>query len=137
MSTITQNKAAVQRFYAEVWNLGKLDVLVDVIHPSVVSHEQNGPDGYGIEHEKRVAIAFRTAFPDCHFTIQDLVAEDDKVVAHLTIQATFTGPWFELAPTGQRLAITGMILYRFAEGKIVESWSNWDELGLLRQLEAS
>lgn len=136
MSTITQNKAVVQRFYVEVWNQGKFDALAELIHPSIVSHERNGPDVEGIEHEKRVAIAFRTAFPDCHFTIQDLVAEDDKVVAHLTLQATFTGPWFDLAPTGQRLAVTGMILYRFTEGKIVESWSNWDELGLRRQIEA-
>lgn len=134
MSTIAQYKAVVQRFYTEVWNQGKLDVLTELLHPGVVSHERNGPDVEGIEHEQRVASAFRTAFPDCHFTIEALVAEADKVVAHLTIQATFSGPWYDLVPTNQRFMITGMVLYRFAEGKIIESWSNWDELGLRRQL---
>lgn len=134
MSSIAQNKAIVQRFYTEVWNQGNLDVLPELVHPHVISHERNAPDGLGLEHERRIASAFRTAFPDCHFAIEDLVAEGGKVVAHLTIQATFAGPWYDLAPTGQRLTITGMILYRFAEDKIIESWSNWDELGLRQQL---
>src|SRR5690242_15542437 len=73
------------------------------------------------------ARAFRSTFPDARFTIVDAIAESDKVVLHLRFLATHSAG-------GRLISMTGMVLYRLVAGKIVESWSNWDELGPLKQL---
>jgi predicted ester cyclase len=81
-------------------------------------------------------LALRRAFPDAHATIEDLSAEGDTVVARLTYTGTHQGALFGLAPTGTSVTTTGMHLFRFAHGQLVEAWANRDDLGVLQQLGA-
>jgi predicted ester cyclase len=77
---------------------------------------------------------FRSAFPDIAHTIEDQVAEGDKVVTRLRAHATHTGDLMGIAPTGKGVTIEGISIWRIADGKIEECWFNYDALGLMRQL---
>jgi steroid delta-isomerase-like uncharacterized protein len=78
--------------------------------------------------------ALRDAFPDVHITIEDQVAEGDRVVTRWTARGTHTGAFQGIPPTGKRGSMTGIDINRFADGKVVECWTNADDLGLLQQL---
>jgi predicted ester cyclase len=77
---------------------------------------------------------FLTAFPDLHFTIDDLLGEGDKVLWRFTSQATHTGPLMNIPPTGKRATVTGMVLFRVTNDKIAEVWVNFDTLGMLQAI---
>ena len=77
---------------------------------------------------------YLTAFPDLHFTVEDLIAEGDKVVARLTVRGTQQGAFMGIPPTGKHVTVTGIDINRLAGGKSVEHWLNMDTLGLLQQL---
>ena len=93
-------------------------------------------DEPGPEAVKRGVTSRRTAFPDIHVTIEDMVAEADKVVARLTFRGTHRGEFKGIPPTEKEVIWTGIWIYRVANGKFVERWHNYDLLGLLRQLGA-
>jgi predicted ester cyclase len=78
---------------------------------------------------------FLTAFPDLHFKVEDMIAEGNKVVTRITISATHQGPFMGILPTGKHMTITSIDIKRIAGGKFVEHWVNYDQLGLLQQLD--
>jgi predicted ester cyclase len=127
MSSQNDPKTIVVRFFEEVWNAQHLDVSDQLLAPTYLGHERNAADTYGPIGMRQVAQAFRRTFPDALFTIIDAIAEADTVVLHLRLHATH-------AATARLITISGMVLYRLVAGKIAESWSNWDELGMLQQL---
>jgi steroid delta-isomerase-like uncharacterized protein len=135
--SVEQNKATFRRYVEEVGNEGNLD-LVDEIFGSYLSHQ---PDGHteerGPEDVRRFMGEFRQAFPDFHSTIEDQIAEGDKVVTRWTMRGTHNGEFRGIAPTGEQITVTGIGIFRFSdEGKVVESWDNFDQLGMMRQLGA-
>jgi predicted ester cyclase len=77
---------------------------------------------------------YLTAFPDLHFTVEDIIAEGDKVVTRLTCRGTQQGAFMGIPPTGKQATVTAIDINRFAGGKSVEHWLNMDTLGLLQQL---
>ncbi len=83
---------------------------------------------------EELALPLRTAMPDLQFTIEDMVAEGDKVVWRWTVRGTQTGPLMGLPPTGKRATVTGIIISRFANGKWQEDYNNWDTFGMLKQM---
>lgn len=129
------NKAIVRRVFEEIWEQGNLAAIDELIAPNFVFHDPNfqlqGRDSY-----KQMVSATRTAFPDVSGTIDDQIAEGDKVVTRFTQHCTHTGEfvWFGLAPTGQRLTITGIEVNRIEAGKIVDRWLSLDLLGMLQQM---
>jgi predicted ester cyclase len=127
MSSQDDHKTVVVRFFEEVWNARQPHVTDELLAPTYLGHERNAADTHGPIGMRHVAQAFHGAFPDARFTLIDVIAEADSVVLHLRVDATH-------AATGRPVAITGMVLYRLRAGKIAESWSNWDELGMLQQL---
>ena len=131
-----ENKTIFRRYVEEVSNEGNLD-LVDEIFARYVSHQ---PDGYteerGPEDVKRFIGEFHQAFPDFHSTIEDQIAEGDKVATRWTIRGTHQGEFRGIAPTGKQITVTGIGIFRFSEGKVVESWDNFDQLGMMQQLDA-
>jgi steroid delta-isomerase-like uncharacterized protein len=131
-----ENKAIFRRYVEEVSNEGNLD-LVDEIFARYVSHQ---PDGHteerGPEDVKRFIGEFHQAFPDFHSTIEDQIAEGDKVATRWTIRGTHQGEFRGIAPTGKQITVTGIGIFRFSEGKVVESWDNFDQLGMMQQLDA-
>ncbi len=88
-----------------------------------------------MEGAKQFAADFQQAFPDLQSTIEDQVAEGDKVVTRFRTRGTHQGESEDLGPpTGNRMEVTGITIEQFSEGKIVEDWTNWDALGLMQQL---
>jgi serine phosphatase RsbU (regulator of sigma subunit) len=132
--TEEENKAIFRRYAEEVWNQTNLEV-VDEIFDRYISHQ---PDGSvlerGPEDVKRFISEFRSAFPDFHSTIDDQIAEGDKVMTRWKIRGTHQGDFRGAAPTGREVEINGIGIFRFSsEGKVVESWDSYDQLNLMRQ----
>jgi steroid delta-isomerase-like uncharacterized protein len=132
-TTAEANKDLIRRLLAEV-DRGNDDVVDRYYSPDYVDHtptslrRQAGPDGLA-----RTFAALRRAFPDTRHTIEDLVAEADRVVARVSARATHTGDLFGHAPTGKVVSLTSITIYRIADGRIAERWSE-QGLGLLEQL---
>src|SRR5918912_1252784 len=132
-----ENKAVVRREMEELFNhTGNLDAVDEIIHPDYVGYEPTSGETRGIEGARRFAATFREAFPDLENTIEDMIAEGDKVVMRFRGSGTDEGETTEAfgPPTGKRMEITGITIKRFAGGKIVEAWTNFDALGMMQQL---
>lgn len=129
-------KDLMRKFVDEVWNQGKLDVVDQLVAQGCVTHDPAAPGGVltGPDGVKQLASMYRNAFPDTRFEINDLIAEGDKVAARLSASGTHKGALMGIAPTGKRVSITGQAITQFRDGKQVESWSSYDQLGMLQQL---
>lgn len=129
------NKALEHRVFDEIWNQGLLDVADEVFAPDAILHlgtdEVQGPEGF-----KQYVAGYQAAFPDIQWTVEDQVAEGDIVVTRLTGTGTHQGELMGIPPTGLKVTATAIATVRIAGGKIVESWSSWDALGLMQQLGA-
>ena len=127
-----ENKALARRVSGELYNSrGTLDAADDIYAPDVVAHDPNSPgDMHGPEGVKHFASGFR-AFPDRQSTVEDQIAEGDKVVTRYTFSGTHQGEFLGIPPTGNRVQMTGMYMSRISGGKIVEEWNNYDLLGLM------
>jgi steroid delta-isomerase-like uncharacterized protein len=129
------NKNVVRRLFEEVWSKGNLSAADELFAPSYTHHDPSTPDvGRGPESEKLRATLYRTAFPDLRLTIEDLIAEGETVMARWSCRGTHKGALGGIAPTGKQFTISGISIARFASGKMVEGWINWDALGLMQQL---
>jgi steroid delta-isomerase-like uncharacterized protein len=131
-----ENKAVVRREMAELFNhTGNLDAVEEVIAPNYVSYEPTSGETRGIEGARQFAATFREAFPDLQNTIEDMVAEGDKVVVRFRARGTHQGETEAFGtPTGKSMEITGITIKRVSEGKIVEAWTNFDAMGMMQQL---
>jgi serine phosphatase RsbU (regulator of sigma subunit) len=135
VSTEEENKATFRRYIEEVWNRTNLEV-VDEIFDRYLSHQPDGPTlQRGPEDVKHFVSEFRAAFPDFRISIDDQIAEGDKVMVHATIRGTHHREFRGMAPTGKHIEERGFSVFRFSEeGKVVESWdSYYSQLGLMRQ----
>jgi serine phosphatase RsbU (regulator of sigma subunit) len=135
VSTQEENKATFRRYIEEVWNEGRLE-LADEIFDRYISHQADGLTlQRGPEDLKRFVGELRSAFPDFHISINEQLAEGDKVVVHATIRGTHQREFRGMAPTGKQIEERGFSVFRFSsEGKVVESWdSYYSQLALMRQ----
>jgi steroid delta-isomerase-like uncharacterized protein len=132
-----ENKAIVRRLYEEVWNRRNLEVINELISPS---HALLSPNNYsssiGPEAYKRQVLAFFEGYPDLRWTLEDTIAENDKVVARWSISGTHKGEFMGVTATNKKISVDGMTLHQIAGGKIMDSHSNWDTLGMMQQLGA-
>ena len=133
MST-EENKAVVRRFYEEVVNQKKRAVLDEVFDLNLVDHFAPPGTPGGLEGARQTLGMFLSAFPDLHFTVEDLIAEGDEVVARVTMSGTQQGAFMGIPPTGKHVTITGIDINRFVGGKSVEHWVEMDTLGMMQQL---
>jgi steroid delta-isomerase-like uncharacterized protein len=130
-----QNKTNVRRLFEEVWNKGNVAVTDELIAPTYTHHDSSTPDvGRGPESEKKRVTLYRNAFPDIRFTVEDITAEGETVVARWSCRGTHKGELNGIAPTGKQFNITGVSIARFTNGKMSEGYVNWDALGLMQQL---
>lgn len=125
----TISKTVVTRYFAEIWNNRRFDLIDQLVSPTVLFHERNGPDIRGFIEQRQMMDTFFLRYPDAQFTILDLVAQENHVAVHLQMQATH-------AETGRSILVTGMEFIYLTNGQITETWSNWDELGLFQQIGA-
>lgn len=128
--------ATARRFFGEVWGEGKLDLVDELFAPGYVGHPSGpeetvrGPGGV-----KEFIGRLREGVPDLTMTLEDEVADGDKVVTRWTARGTHDGELMGIDPTGRTATVTGITILRFDDGgQIVEGWTNWDMLGMLQQL---
>ena len=129
MST-QQNKALVRRFFDEVWNQRKLDVVDEVFAPKVLFNGR----AVGRESIKQIVTSRLSAFPDIEVTVEDQVAEGDKVSTRRTWRGTQRGEFRGLPPSGKRATWAQISIVRVGDEGITEDWTVADDLGLLQQL---
>jgi steroid delta-isomerase-like uncharacterized protein len=134
MST-ENNKALVRRFLEEVFNKKKLSVIDELIAPDHIDHSAGAVgSAVGPEGSRQLIGMMLIAFPDLHVTIEDMIAEGDKVVFRMTMRGTQQGAFGSIPPTGKQMAVSTIDIVRIAGGKIAEEWGIDDMLGMLQQL---
>jgi steroid delta-isomerase-like uncharacterized protein len=136
MST-EDNKALVRRLYEEQ-NGHNLDYLDEALVPDYVHHDPALPPEmqHGRDNYRQLSGMFYTAFPDLQGTLEDMVAEGDKVVTRLRWQGTHQAELMGIPPSGKQVDFTMMSIHRIVEGKITEGWVNFDMMGMMQQLGA-
>jgi predicted ester cyclase len=120
--TLVHNKALIQRVYDDILNQSQFD-LIDTLY-----------DGPLRESQKRSLAAIRTAFPDVQWTVQEIVAEEDKVVSCWSAQGTHLGVWRGIAPTRKHAEWDGMTISYLTNERITHEWVNWNRMDLYQQL---
>ena len=132
-----ENKRISRAVVEEAFNRGNVDALDELVDPN---HKNNDPVAAelppGVEGLKQLVRLYRSAFPDVQVTIEDEIAEGDRVVTRWSARGTHQGDFIGVQPTGKQATATGITIDRISGGKIVESWTSWDTLGVLQQLGA-
>ncbi len=127
------NKSLVRRAFEEIYNQGNLFAVDDYVAGNFVIHASS-QDIHGPAGTKQYMAMLREAFPDFHMTIEDQVADGDRVVTRWTAEGTHLGEFQGLPPTSKHWRMTGIDIDRVVDGKVVECWTNTDDLGQMRQL---
>lgn len=133
---VEENKAIQRRVYEEIWNKGNLAVVDEIIADDFVFHRTGTPRLRGPEWYKGAYHFLKDAFPDLHITIEDMIAEGDRVTTRSTWRGTHKGEYMGIAPTGKQFTVTEIAIDRYKEGKIIEGWGGVDRLDLMQQLGA-
>ena len=130
------HETVVRRWFEEVWNQGREETVDELFAPDAIAHglAEGGAEARGPEDFKIFSRGLRSAFPDIHIGIEDLIVHGDKVAARFVVEGTHGGDGIGVAPTQRRVSVEGMCIVRIGDGQIVEAWNYWDQLGLLRQL---
>ncbi len=129
------NKAIMLRFYDEIFNEGKVELIDEIVAGDAIEHEKiPGLDGSGPEVMRMMVTTLRTAFPDIHVEAQDMIAEGDLVATRIAIEGTHQGQFMDLPATGKKIQIEGMDFVRFENGLAKEHWGVTDTLGMFQQL---
>lgn len=133
----TINKASFGRFHDAV-NTGDLQliskVIDELVEPNALIRTPAPIDGTGAGVLKQVWAMLLQAFPDLHLVVEDMIAEGDKVVVRNTVTGTHRGEYMGLAPTGKSVTYSEIFIFRFVDGRVVETWGVVDVLSLMKQL---
>jgi steroid delta-isomerase-like uncharacterized protein len=129
------NKTLTRRFFDEFCNGRRLEIGNELFAADHTYHDPFIPDvATGPEGVKHVISAYHKAFPDAHWAVEEQIAADDTVVTRWTGSGTHQAELSGLAATGRPVKVSGIWIHRIGGDKIVESWNNWDALGMLQQL---
>lgn len=130
MSTLEKNKALARRYQEEVWGKGNLDLIDELLAPDFTDHSLPETMNPGFAGARQAVQGALDAFPNGVWTVEDLVAEGDRVAMRWKMQATHEHAFRGIAPVGKPVTVTGITILRLADGKIAERWVNWDALAL-------
>jgi steroid delta-isomerase-like uncharacterized protein len=133
MSVQEENKARQRRVWEELFNKKNLEIIDELFAPEWVEHMPTR-DIKSSEGAKQVPASYFKAFPDLHVTIDDMLAEGDKVMSRITMTGTFKGEFMGHAPTGNSFSAKGINIIKWVDGKEVEAWAVFDTLTFFRQL---
>ena len=131
------NKVLVYRWYEEVWNKKREEVIDELLSPDVISYGLSDDPMEavkGTEAFKKYWRAMITIFPDIHVAVESTIAEDEKVVARCAVRATHLGNGLGIPPTGKKIHVTGVRIAVFENGRVIEAWNHFDYLAVYRQL---
>jgi steroid delta-isomerase-like uncharacterized protein len=134
-----ENKALIRRWFAEVWNKGRADVIAEIFAADGIAHgltddaanPLRGPAGFLPFHAQ-----FRAAFPDIEVVVEDQIAEGDMVATRCSVRGKHGGDSLGFAATQAPVDFTGVTITRIKDGKIVEAWNNFDFMRIYKQLGA-
>jgi predicted ester cyclase len=132
--SVEENKANQRRVWEEVFNKGNLAIIPEFFATNYVYHGPMGMEVRGPEGFRQLANMFRTAFSDVHVTVEDMIAEGDKVVSLVTITGIHKGEFMGIAPTDKKFTYTGMLIDRWEGGKEVEARGVSDMLAFMQQI---
>jgi steroid delta-isomerase-like uncharacterized protein len=132
-----ENARGSQRVIEEIFGAGNFDLAHELIAAEAIGHDAARPEpAIGPGGVIESARGYRDAFPDLRLTVEQVIADGDYVAIRWTARGTHRGDLFGIAPTGKETTVTGITMDRWEDGKLAESWTNWDTLGLLQQLGA-
>jgi steroid delta-isomerase-like uncharacterized protein len=132
--SLEENKALVRRLVEEAQSQHTLKVLDEIMDPNMIDHYAQPSSLSSIEASKQFFAGFFAAFPDVKAVIHSQVAEGDKVVTHKTFHGTHQGEFMGIPPTGKKIAIELIDIFRITGGKLVEHWAVADMMGMMQQL---
>ena len=130
-----QQNEQISRAAFEMFNTGDTSAAADIIAEGAVGHdpalpeETSGPEGF-----KQTVEGYRTAFSDLKLTVEEMFSDGDYVCTRWTSSGTHDGDMMGIPPTGKHATVTGMSIDKIQDGKVVESWNEWDNAGLMQQL---
>ena len=130
------NKAILRRLFEKVYNQGDLQAADEIMAAGFVNHNPAPGEASGREGFKAFVAYLRRAFADFQITVEDQIAEGDKVVTRFTISGRHAGEFAGFPPSGKLVSVPAMALHRIVDGQIREGWFNWDALGLMQQLRS-
>jgi steroid delta-isomerase-like uncharacterized protein len=131
-----KNKALIRFWADEGFNKNNISIADQVYAPEVYYHEPSAGEVVGLEQLKNFVVSWREAFPDSHLTIEEQVAENDKIATRWTFVGTHLGSFRGLEPTGRRVEMSAMYFYRFSRDKVIEIHAMVNIFSLLKQLGA-
>ncbi len=118
---LEQNKTLFKRFVDEVFNKKNVALIDEILGPNLVEHKEE-------------ITAFLGAFPDLHVTVEDLIAEGDKIVGRVTLTGTHQGELMGIPATGKKVSFSEILIGRISNGKVVEEWEVTDTMSMMQQL---
>lgn len=127
-----EKQAIVDRVVEDVWNRGNLDAINDLLTPEFVSRDPSGAEVRGPQGFKQYVATYRSAFPDLHFTIEDSITMGQEVTVYWRATGAQPDGKAGIPGNGRSWPLAGTTIYRFADGKIVESWVHWNTLGIMQ-----
>jgi steroid delta-isomerase-like uncharacterized protein len=130
-----ENKALSRRVWEEIVNQQNLDAIDEIYTADCVWHQPD-QDLQGSEQAWRFLVMYLSAFPDTHVSVEDVIAEGDKVVTRIRLRGTHRAELMGIAPTGKPIEVKGITIHRIEGDKIVEQWQSHDDLGLMQQIDA-
>ena len=133
-----ENIQLMRRWFQEVWNEGRMETIHDLLHPDAVARGQRGAEAEirGPQEFEKFVREIRAAFPDMKMKVEDVFGVGDKVVLRWSAVMTHTGDGLGFPASGRTVRSRGITIARIVDGKIVEGWDNWDQLGMLEQIGA-
>jgi len=132
--SVEENRGLVLRYFEELYNKGNITLLDELVAVRYINRCPITPGLSGPGSTRQAITLIRSAFPDFHVTVEDLIAEGDKVASRLTLRGTHEGEFLGIPPTGKEATVALYDIFRISEGKIVERWGLFDQLGLMQQL---
>lgn len=135
----TEYKTLIHRWFEEVWNKGRAEAIDEMLADDGIAHgltDAEGNDLRGPAEFKPFFHSFRAAFPDLQVTVEETVAEGDRLAARCTVRGTHAGEGIGFAATNRPVSFTGMCMLRVKDGRIIEAWNNFDFMSMFQQVGA-
>jgi predicted ester cyclase len=135
---LAANRQLIETYFYRVWNQGELDLLDHLLDDQYLNHSAGraGTPPPGPEGLKPIITAMRKGFPDLHYTIQDLVITEDRIVARVRLTGTLLGELWGMAPNGKKIEVNQINIEYVRNGRITEHWRLTDELAMMQQLQS-
>jgi steroid delta-isomerase-like uncharacterized protein len=136
--SVEENVQLMRRWFHEVWNEGRVQTIYELLSADAIAHGQEGAEAElrGPQEFERFVRKIRGSFSDFQITVEDVFGAGDRVALRWSAVMMHTGDALGLPASGRTVRSRGITLVRFADGKIVESWDNWDQLGMMQQIGA-